>query len=297
MLFGRRKPGFTDSIEVEGTDAEAVLLAVQDTEKVARKKPKADTFDLDRATEIARKTLETSGSMDVARAEMLAGAPEAPAADAAQGETAVVAGKSATTEKPELLAFLASQPERANEFADQPTVTAPPEPELSPAQQLAGYIRERSTCAEITPYQMLLAEVEDCDALIAQFATEEGCGDIVTRQGTSDLFYYSSKTMSNNYAMIATYIADKNIGVTIAEMTRFNAKTYPSATPVSYFTRSPYFFKKEEIEAEWQMMQGQEMFADIEMLRNNENTPFFFSTNHLSRRYATALSDVDLYCD
>ncbi len=294
MLFGRRKPGFTDSIDVEGTDAEAVLLAVQETEKAARKKPKADTFDLDRATEIARKTLETAGSMDVARAEMLAGEPE-PAAPAAQSEAAVA--EDAATEKPDLLAFLAEQPERANEFADQPTVTEPPAPELSPAQKLAGYIRDRSAHAAITPYQLLQAEVEDCDALIAQFATEEGCDDIVTRQGTSDLFYYSNKVMSNNYAMIASFIADKNIGVTIAEMTRFNAKTYPSATPVSYFTRSPYFFSVEEIEAAWQSMQGQEVFADIEMLVNNENTPFFFSTTHLSRRYATAISNVDLYCD
>ena len=41
--------------------------------------------------------------------------------------------------KPELLDFLASEPEAENDpFADQPTKTAPELPELTPAQELAG---------------------------------------------------------------------------------------------------------------------------------------------------------------
>ncbi len=291
MLFGRRKPGFAEPIETNGETAETVLKAVQDTEKAARKKPKSDTFDLERATEIARKTIENAGSMDVARAEMLAGVPEAPEASEVSE-----ASKSAPA-KTELFAYLAAQPERLDEFAEMETISEPPAPALTPAQQLAGYIRERSKCAQITPYQLLQEELPDCDALLAQLAEAEDCTDIVTRQGASDVFYYSTQNMSNNYAMIASLIADKNIPVTIAQMTRFNAKTYPSATPLSYFTRSPYFFPMQALETAWQSMQQQEEFADIEMLQNNENTPFFFSTLHLSRRYATAISNVDLYCD
>ena len=102
-------------------------------------------------------------------------APEA--AEAAQPNAA----------KPELLDFLASEPEAENDpFADQPTKTAPELPELTPAQELAGYIRARSAAALITPHALLLEEVENADELLAQMPTDPQCTDIVTRAGAKD---------------------------------------------------------------------------------------------------------------
>ena len=54
---------------------------------------------------------------------------------------------------------------------------------------------------------------------------------------------------------------------------------------------------KEEIEQTWKTMQGRPEFADIEELTNNQNERFLFSTQHLTRRYAKAISDVDDFCD
>ena len=44
-------------------------------------------------------------------------------------------------------------------------------------------------------------------------------------------------------------------------------------------------------------MQGKPEYADIEELTNNQNERFLFSTKHLTRRYAKAISDVDEFCD
>ena len=54
---------------------------------------------------------------------------------------------------------------------------------------------------------------------------------------------------------------------------------------------------QEAIEQTWQAMQGRPEYADIEELTNNQNERFLFSTKHLTRRYAKAISDVDEFCD
>ena len=170
-------------------------------------------------------------------------------------------------------------------------------PELTPAQELAGYIRARSAAALITPHALLLEEVENADELLAQMPADPQCTDIVTRAGAKDTYYYSNANMSDNYAMIAQLIEDKDLCVMFAEMVRFNARIYPSATPLKYFQRSPYGLAPEVIEQTWKAMQENPAYADIEELTNNQNERFLFSTKHLTRRYAKAISDVDDFCD
>ena len=134
--------------------------------------------------------------------------------------------------KPQLLDFLAGEPEAENDpFADQPTQTAPELPELTPAQELAGYIRSRSAAALVTPHALLVSEVENADELLAQMPQDPQCEDIVVRAGAKDTYYYSNANMSDNYAMIAQLIEDKDLCVMFAEMVRFNAglpQCYPA---------------------------------------------------------------------
>ena len=103
--------------------------------------------------------------------------------------------------------------------------------------------------------------------------------------------------MSDNYAMIAQLIEDEDLCVMFAEMVRFNARIYPSATPLRYFRRSPYGLSPEAVEQTWKAMQGKPEFSDIEELTNNQNERFIFSTRYLTRRYAKAISDVDEWTD
>ncbi len=305
MLFGRRKPGYTTTVDA-AADPEQVILDLQKAEMAAKKKPKAEVFDIDAASETARRLKETGSTFDGSAAktgeDVIA---------AVERETAELAAKQATeaapeaaeaaqpdAAKPELLDFLAAAPEAEGDpYADQPTVTAPELPELTPAQELAGYIRSRSAAALVTPHALLVSEVENADELLAQMPADPQCADIVSRTGAKDTYYYSSANMSDNYAMIAQLIEDRDLCVMVAEMVRFNARVYPSATPLRYFRRSPYDLTQEAIEQTWQAMQGRPEYADIEELTNNQNERFLFSTKHLTRRYAKAISDVDEWTD
>ena len=312
MLFGRRKPGYTTTVD-GAADPEQVVLDLQKAEMAAKKKPKAEVFSIDAASETARRLKETGSTFDGSAAkagedvmavveretsELAAKQQAAKAAPEAAETPAVPEGTDAADAKPELLDFLAAAPDAENDpYADQPTKTAPELPELTPAQQLAGYIRSRSAAALVTAHAQLASEVENADELLAQMPQDPQCEDIVSRTGAKDTYYYSSANMSDNYAMIAQLIEDRDLCVMFAEMVRFNARIYPSATPLRYFQRSPYGLAPDEIEQTWKTMQGRPEFADIEELTNNQNERFLFSTQYLTRRYAKAISDVDEFCD
>ena len=312
MLFGRRKPGYTTTVD-GAADPEQVVLDLQKAEMAAKKKPKAEVFSIDAASEIARRLKETGSTFDGSAAkagedvmavveretsELAAKQQAAEAAPEAAEVPAVPEGTDAADAKPELLDFLAAAPDAENDpYADQPTKTAPELPELTPAQQLAGFIRSRSAAALVTAHAQLASEVENADELLAQMPQDPQCEDIVFRTGAKDTYYYSSANMSDNYAMIAQLIEDRDLCVMFAEMVRFNARIYPSATPLRYFQRSPYGLAPDEIEQTWKTMQGRPEFADIEELTNNQNERFLFSNQYLTRRYAKAISDVDEFCD
>ena len=309
MLFGRRKPGYTTTVD-GAADPEQVVLDLQKAEMAAKKKPQAEVFSIDAASETARRLKETGSTFDgsaakagedvmaVVERETSELAAKQQAAEAAPEAAEAPAVPEGTDAKPELLDFLAAAPDAENDpYADQPTQTAPELPELTPAQQLAGYIRSRSAAALVTAHAQLASEVENADELLAQMPQDPQCEDIVSRTGAKDTYYYSSANMSDNYAMIAQLIEDRDLCVMFAEMVRFNARIYPSATPLRYFQRSPYGLAPDEIEQTWKTMQGRPEFADIEELTNNQNERFLFSTQYLTRRYAKAISDVDEFCD
>ena len=54
MLFGRRKPGYTTTVD-SSVDPEQAVLDLQKAELAAKKKPKAEVFDINAASETARR--------------------------------------------------------------------------------------------------------------------------------------------------------------------------------------------------------------------------------------------------
>ena len=54
MLFGRRKPGYTTTVD-SSVDPEQAVLNLQKAELAAKKKPKAEVFDINAASETARR--------------------------------------------------------------------------------------------------------------------------------------------------------------------------------------------------------------------------------------------------
>ena len=167
-----------------------------------------------------------------------------------------------------------------------------PEPEKTKAQLLAGFIRERSQSAMITPKQLIAQEEPEIDALLDEMAKDETCKDICSVQGQKDVYFYSDELMAHNYAKIAMLTLEKDDARTVAEMVRFNCKAFPTPTPVYYFARQPFFLPKEQMEAVIAQMQGDPAYQDIRVCTADVNgEKYLYSINLMSEKYARALAN------
>ncbi|MBO5568992.1 MAG: hypothetical protein J6A79_08705 [Clostridia bacterium] len=167
-----------------------------------------------------------------------------------------------------------------------------PEPEKTKAQLLAGFIRERSQSAMITPKQLIAQEEPEIDALLDEMAKDETCKDICSVQGQKDVYFYSDELMAHNYAKIAMLTLEKDDARTVAEMVRFNCKAFPTPTPVYYFARQPFFLPKEQMEAVIAQMQGDPAYQDIRVCTADVNgEKYLYSIDLMSEKYARALAN------
>lgn len=199
--------------------------------------------------------------------------------------------------KQDLLSYLVTQPDGEDEFGDLPAGEPEEEKELTEAQKLAGYIRARSQGAQLTAHQALKEEVDGLEGLLEEMKADETCQDIASVQGNKDVYYYSQLNMSNNYAMIASLVEEKNLVETIGRMVRFNCKTYPAPTPLSYFERHPYFSTMPQIQRAIALIETDPEYSDIHRIVNSQNVEFLYSDLHMTERYARALTEEEAYTD
>jgi len=176
-----------------------------------------------------------------------------------------------------------------------PEEAAPPAPpvEKTKAQLLADFIRERSMGAKLTSKRQLAAEEEDLEELLRSLQEDESCRDIVSARGDKDEYFYSNQYMSDNYAMIAVLVEEKNLPKTIAHMVRWNAKTYPMPTPVHYFFHSPYYYTEPQVERALHLIKQSEEYRDIGEIVTGNGVKYLYSSLHMSEKYARALAEAN----
>jgi len=262
MLFGRKKPGF---VKIEEINEDANYISEETTQDTAENKTSVNDGDLN-----SKMTDNEAG----------------------------VSNK--TSEKPDLLEYLSTLPDVEEEFVDfvEPEDQNEAEDEeMTEAMKLADYIRLRSAAGNLTKYASLKKEIEEVDQILMEIKNDEACEDIVYKEGQKDKYYYSKLNMSNTYAMISSLVEDKDLVTTIVNMVRFNSKTYPAPTPITYFERHPYYVTRPQIERAYAVLSGKEENSDIERFTNNKNVDFLFSTKFMTPKYAKALAHEDDFID
>ena len=112
------------------------------------------------------------------------------------------------------------------------------------------------------------------------------------RDSNKDEYFYSDDLMAHNYARIAMLVLEKDLPLTIAEMVRFNCKTYPSPTPLSYFTRHPYYYTEPQLKHALTLLARNPDYADVKTLvTENNHVIYLYSERHMSFKYARALAE------
>lgn len=276
-LFGRRKPGFSKEVELKPEDISGEFSDRNDPAMVRNANPK-----MEKAEMAARAQAVMDGTAKPATEAAAASAPEDLAqAAAARGETV------------DLFEYLDSLPEVADPFPpSEPDPESAPEPERKPAEMLAEYIRERTKAVSLTGRKSLAKEEPHLDEMLEELRGLESCKDICTVKGNKDEYFYSDEHMAHNYARIAMLVLEKDIPLTIAEMVRFNCKTYPSPTPLSYFERHPYYYTEPQLKHALTMLSRNPDYSDVKtFVTENNHVTYLYSEKHMSFKYARALAE------
>lgn len=169
--------------------------------------------------------------------------------------------------------------------------------EQTEIERLADYIRMRSKGAQLACRSVLASELDwdetvDVDQLISEMMADSTNSDICLRKGIKNYYYYSTEFMSNNFAMIAALVLDKNIPKAIADMVRFNEKTYHLPTPAMKFTQYPYNYTKVQLEQGIITMLRQPENKDIgTVTTGNHKTYLFHNIDAMPERLARALAE------
>lgn len=260
-LFGRRKPGFAKEeimkpSEIPGEFSDALDPAMKQEDS----NPKH------------REKVEAAALAD----SVMNGEASAPA----------------ETPKQDMFEYMESLPDVNDPFPPMPPEEeAEPEPEPTPTQVLANYISHRTEAAELTGKKQLMKEIENAEEMLAAMEADESCKRIAKIDGEKDVYYYDSDLMTRNYAMIAMFIADKDILRTIAEMVRWNCKTYPSPTPVDYFERHPYYMTKPQMEQALKNLEKSEKYSDIKVFTSGKGVQYLYAESVMTYRYAKSLAE------
>lgn len=195
-------------------------------------------------------------------------------------------------EKQDLIEYLKSLPDVEDTLPPFPEeAAAAEEPELSPAEQLANVIRQASARSRLVTKTQITQELEQGEVLLTAMAMMDSCKDIRSTAGKTETYYYSSQVMTDNYAMIATLVAEEDNPATLAQMVRFHAEKYPAATPFTYFYEHPYCWTPEQLALVLDQVKNTPAYADIVEVRAYDGTPFLISTRYVSEHYGKALAD------
>ena len=196
------------------------------------------------------------------------------------------------TAKPDLIDYLISLPDVEDPYA--PIQKNEPQAiiaEQTSIQLLVEEIRLRSQEEKLISKQEIMHSHQQCNELLSVFPDTADYSDIHYVSGNKDQYYYSTRYMTDNYAKIAMLVLEKDLPRTIAQMVRFNCKTYPAVTPFSYFERHPYYYTQSQIERAWLEILRNGQYGDVKSIEAENGVPYMYSTLFFTARYARALAD------
>ncbi|EMP6173752.1 YdhW family putative oxidoreductase system protein [Citrobacter amalonaticus] len=166
----------------------------------------------------------------------------------------------------------------------------------SPAEIMADFIRQHSANGQLVARELFLQppySVEEAALTPLLDTLKEGLAgeDIACVQGSEDEYYYSTQTMTANYAGMCVQVVEKDICRAIALAVRFDCQTYPRPYKIAMLAQSPYGFAPEQIEAALAAIETHPDYADIRPVSSSNDVPYLFSERFMSYGKAYGLCE------
>ena len=166
----------------------------------------------------------------------------------------------------------------------------------SPESIVADFIRQHSAAGQLVARSVFLqppysVPEADLSALLDTLCQDANNADITRVQGAEDVHFYSTQTMTANYADMCVQVVENDICRAIAEAVRFDARTYPRPYKVAMLTQPPYSFESQQITAALTAMETHPDYADIRTVESSNAEPYLFSERFMSYGKAYGLCE------
>lgn len=160
---------------------------------------------------------------------------------------------------------------------------------------MADFIRQHSASGQLVARSVFLlppysVPETDLSALLDAGPDANGA-DITCVQGAEEAYFYSTQTMTANYADMCVQVVENDICRAIAEAVRFDCRTYPRPYKVAMLTQPPYRFESQQIAAALTAMETHPDYADIRTVESSNAEPYLFSERFMSYGKAYGLCE------
>ncbi|WP_436858506.1 YdhW family putative oxidoreductase system protein [Citrobacter tructae] len=171
-----------------------------------------------------------------------------------------------------------------------------PDAPASPVDIMADFIRQHSTLGQLVARALFLLppyaiEETALSPLLEALISGEAGADIECVHGSQDDYYFSTQTMTANYADMCVQVVEKDICRAIAQAVRFDCQTYPRPYKVAMLEQSPYGFDPQQIETALAAIETHPDFADIRPVAASNDALYLFSERYMSYGKAYGLCE------
>ena len=166
----------------------------------------------------------------------------------------------------------------------------------SPESIVADFIRQHSASGQLVARSVFLlppysVPETDLSALLDVLGQDANGADITCVQGAEEAYFYSTQTMTANYADMCVQVVENDICRAIAEAVRFDCRTYPRPYKVAMLTQPPYRFESQHSSAALTAMETHPDYADIRTVESSNAEPYLFSERFMSYGKAYGLCE------
>lgn len=159
------------------------------------------------------------------------------------------------------------------------------------------YIRENSSIGKFIKYNDFFAEPinlkeEDKEVFFEKLYNNNEFGDITELQGKENRYFYSSKTMTENYANILYHLEEKDIYNMVADRIRNDSKRFPKTTNPKIFINEPFRMKNDELDELFNQFKNNDEYGDIKESMASNGVVYVYSNKYLTQVYADALTEM-----
>lgn len=161
----------------------------------------------------------------------------------------------------------------------------------------AQYIRDNSALGKFIKYSDFFTEPinlkeEDKEVFFEKLFNNEEFGDITEMQGKENRYFYSSKTMTENYAKILYRLEEKDIYNMVADRIRYDSKRFPKTTNPKVFINEPFRMSKDELDELFRQFKNSDEYGDIKESMASNGVAYVYSDKYLTQNYADALTEM-----